>query len=227
MESPNTQQPSTFKTRYNQNDAKGSCFLIFREENPILYSMYLNRPNRWNAFCEWPGVFMCAHEHEIYLLSSNNISSCWLVVITQIKELNPLTGSRSENDRHHLIVEILNELIGVYDSLKNKYLENQTPESRPYWESFLLKIKTLMFTKNTCTLYQFKVQTTSCDMDHRRVNEYFVELCKKVVKKKKWGGGARGNFGVSIWPVKTSLVWIRHAFCFLNSPCGMYSLFNQ
>lgn len=186
----------------------------------------INRPNRWNAFCEWPGVFMCAHEHEIYLLSSNNISSCWLVVITQIKELNPLTGSRSENDRHHLIVEILNELIGVYDSLKNKYLENQTPESRPYWESFLLKIKTLMFTKNTCTLYQFKVQTTSCDMDHRRVNEYFVELRKKVVKKKV-GGGARGNFGVSIWPVKTSLVWIRHAFCLLNSPCGMYSLFNQ
>lgn len=32
-------------------------------------------------------------------------------------------------------------------------------------------------------------------MDHRRVNEYFVELRKKVVKKKVGGGG---NFGVSI-----------------------------
>lgn len=26
-------------------------------------------------------------------------------------------------------------------------------------------------------------------MDHRRVNEYFVELRKKVVKKKSGGGG--------------------------------------
>lgn len=85
--SPNTQQPSTLKTTYNQNDAKGGCFMNFKD-----CMACINRTNRWNAFCEWPGVSMCAHEHEIYLLSSSNISSCWLVVIIQIKELNPLTG---------------------------------------------------------------------------------------------------------------------------------------
>lgn len=38
--STNTQQPSTLKTIYNQNDAKGGCFLNFKEENQILYSVY-------------------------------------------------------------------------------------------------------------------------------------------------------------------------------------------
>lgn len=38
--SPNTQQPSTLKTTYNQNDAKGGCFMNFKQENPILYGVY-------------------------------------------------------------------------------------------------------------------------------------------------------------------------------------------
>lgn len=39
--SPNTQQPSTLKTTYNQNDAKGGCFLNFKD-----CMACINRTNR-------------------------------------------------------------------------------------------------------------------------------------------------------------------------------------